>query len=108
MQLNRSTSAPSSSAAVVDLSTAVWRAAAGSSVRVPTVGDRVYYFPQGHFEQCGGGGGGLSEAVLTSLRRSFFHCRVVSVRLLFHLVTEQLFGFPSAKIDEAMVGLGCC
>ncbi|KAG9147509.1 hypothetical protein Leryth_007309 [Lithospermum erythrorhizon] len=91
MQLNRSTSAPSSSAAVADVSTAVWRAAAGSSVRVPTVGDRVYYFPQGHFEQCGGGGGGLSEAVLTSLRRSFFHCRVVSVRLLFHPVTDQPF-----------------
>ncbi|GAA0141210.1 hypothetical protein LIER_35351 [Lithospermum erythrorhizon] len=91
MQLNRSTSAPSSSASVADVSTAVWRAAAGSSVRVPTVGDRVYYFPQGHFEQCGGGGGGLSEAVLTSLRRSFFHCRVVSVRLLFHPVTDQPF-----------------
>ncbi|XWS15067.1 hypothetical protein CRYUN_Cryun35bG0062300 [Craigia yunnanensis] len=32
----------------------IWQACAGSSVQIPTVNSRVYYFPQGHVEQaCG-------------------------------------------------------
>lgn len=34
-----------------DLYTELWRACAGSSVYVPRVGERVFYFPQGHLEQ---------------------------------------------------------
>ncbi|KAA8538570.1 hypothetical protein F0562_028236 [Nyssa sinensis] len=29
----------------------IWKASAGSSVQIPTVDSRVYYFPQGHAEQ---------------------------------------------------------
>lgn len=30
---------------------AIWRACAGTSVHIPAVNSRVYYFPQGHSEQ---------------------------------------------------------
>ena len=34
-----------------DLYTELWRACAGPLVEVPSRGERVYYFPQGHMEQ---------------------------------------------------------
>ncbi|RDX83025.1 Auxin response factor 7, partial [Mucuna pruriens] len=34
-----------------DLYTELWRACAGTSVYVPRVGEKVFYFPQGHLEQ---------------------------------------------------------
>lgn len=34
-----------------DLYTELWKACAGPLVDVPCVGERVYYFPQGHMEQ---------------------------------------------------------
>jgi len=36
-----------------DLYTELWRACAGPLVEVPRLGERVYYFPQGHMEQVG-------------------------------------------------------
>eukprot|EP00250_Pteridium_aquilinum_P019125 c24307_g1_i3 orf=1325-3658(-) len=35
----------------VDLSEELWQACAGSLVYVPQIGERVWYFPQGHIEQ---------------------------------------------------------
>ncbi|KAJ6319778.1 hypothetical protein OIU78_015230 [Salix suchowensis] len=34
-----------------DLHTELWHACAGPLVYVPRVGDKVFYFPQGHMEQ---------------------------------------------------------
>ena len=34
-----------------ELYSELWRACAGPLVEIPRIGERVYYFPQGHIEQ---------------------------------------------------------
>lgn len=34
-----------------DIHTENWRLCAGPNVSIPSAGDRVFYFPQGHIEQ---------------------------------------------------------
>lgn len=64
----------------------IWRACAGSSVQIPTVGSRVCYFPQGHAEQS-------SSPLFSPLVKSrpFTLCRVLAVNLLASPETDEVF-----------------
>ncbi|KAE8729349.1 Auxin response factor 17 [Hibiscus syriacus] len=75
-------------AEVRHLDSSIWRACAGSSVRIPVVNSRVYYFPQGHVEQsCG------SAPLLSSLvhSRPLIICIISDVHFLADPKTEEVF-----------------
>ncbi|KDP32733.1 hypothetical protein JCGZ_12025 [Jatropha curcas] len=75
----------------------IWRACAGSSVQIPIVNSRVYYFPQGHLEQSSSS---ASPSFLSALARSkpLIACQVSGVQFLADPVTDEvytkLFLFP--------------
>ncbi|KAL5701460.1 hypothetical protein ACHQM5_026791 [Ranunculus cassubicifolius] len=70
----------------------LWQACAGPSVRVPTLGEKVYYFPQGHLEQI--------EAYTkqeTNVQMPKYDlpwkilCTVVNVQLMAEVDTDEVF-----------------
>ncbi|THG04214.1 hypothetical protein TEA_024474 [Camellia sinensis var. sinensis] len=65
----------------------VWKACAGTSVQIPTVDSRVYYFPQGHAEQAS------SPPFLSPLVSSqpLILCRVAAVLFLANSDTDEVF-----------------
>ncbi|KAK3003788.1 hypothetical protein RJ639_020162 [Escallonia herrerae] len=65
----------------------IWRACAGTCVKIPTVDSRVYYFPQGHAEQSS------SPPTFSPLAQSrpSILCRVLSVRFLADPDTDEAF-----------------
>ncbi|XP_052190937.1 auxin response factor 17 [Diospyros lotus] len=65
----------------------VWKAAAGAGVQVPAVDSRVYYFPQGHAEQCSSPP--LLSPLITS--RPLIHCRIAAIHFLANPVTDEVF-----------------
>ncbi|KAF6155510.1 hypothetical protein GIB67_017865 [Kingdonia uniflora] len=71
----------------LDLDPSIWRCCAGSSVTIPTVNSRVYYFPQGHAEQASSP---PDFARIASLK-PFVLCRVVGVRFLANSDTDEVF-----------------
>ncbi|KAK6246126.1 hypothetical protein SCA6_009216 [Theobroma cacao] len=66
----------------------IWRACAGSSVQIPTVHSRVYYFPQGHVEQSWGSTPALSSLVLS---RPLIPCVISEVHCLADPKTDEVF-----------------
>ncbi|XVE55420.1 hypothetical protein DITRI_Ditri03aG0157200 [Diplodiscus trichospermus] len=66
----------------------IWQACAGSSVQIPTVNSRVYYFPQGHVEQAC-----VSTHLLSSLllSRPLIHCVISEVHCLADPKTDEAF-----------------
>ncbi|KAE8718662.1 putative Protein grpE [Hibiscus syriacus] len=66
----------------------IWRACAGSSVRIPSVNSRVYYFPQGHVEQSCGSAPSLSSLVLS---RPAIACVISDVHCLADPKTDEVF-----------------
>ncbi|XP_028757433.1 auxin response factor 17 [Neltuma alba] len=66
----------------------IWRACAGTSVQIPTLNSRVYYFPQGHLEQACSAPSSLSPFLLS---KPFIHCRVSWVEFLADPVTDEVF-----------------
>ncbi|XP_022766367.1 auxin response factor 17-like isoform X1 [Durio zibethinus] len=66
----------------------IWRACAGSSVQIPTVNSRVYYFPQGHAEQVCGSIPTLSSLVLS---RPLIPCVISDVHCLTDPKTDEAF-----------------
>ncbi|XP_022635038.1 auxin response factor 2A [Vigna radiata var. radiata] len=77
-----------------DLYTELWRACAGSSVYVPRVGERVFYFPQGHLEQVAAftqhQQDGHMEIPVYDLPPKIL-CRVVCVLLKAETYTDEVF-----------------
>ncbi|KAK4359034.1 hypothetical protein RND71_021263 [Anisodus tanguticus] len=69
---------------VTDVDPTIWRAIAGNSVQIPTVGSRVYYFPQGHAEHA-------TSIFLNAVIPPFILCRVLSVRYLADSITDEAF-----------------
>ncbi|XP_057975483.1 auxin response factor 17 [Malania oleifera] len=65
----------------------IWKACAGTSVRIPAVHSSVYYFPQGHAEQCS------FPPVLSPLASSkpLILCRVLAVRFLANHDTDEVY-----------------
>ncbi|CAL9173197.1 auxin response factor 17-like [Musa acuminata AAA Group] len=65
----------------------VWKACAGTAARIPAVGSRVYYFPQGHAEQAGSR---PDFSTLPSLFNAVL-CRISAVRLHASPETDEVF-----------------
>ncbi|XP_015057040.1 auxin response factor 17 [Solanum pennellii] len=80
----------------------VWRAIAGNSVKIPPVGTRVYYFPQGHAEHATF----TSPAVMSPGMPAFTLCRVLSVRFLAESDTDEVYAriflhpISQSEVDE--------
>ncbi|KAJ4786480.1 Auxin response factor [Rhynchospora pubera] len=70
----------------------MWRACGGPSARAPHVGSLVYYFPEGHLEQCASV---PSDLPLTHLHRPFFLCTVTSVHLLADPYSDEVYSIIS-------------
>ncbi|XP_058087113.1 auxin response factor 17-like [Magnolia sinica] len=66
----------------------VWKACAGTSAQILTVGSRVYYFPHGHAEHS------YSPPDFSSIQYkspSFVHCRIVSVEFRADVNTDEVY-----------------
>ncbi|KAK1403643.1 Auxin response factor [Heracleum sosnowskyi] len=66
---------------------AIWRACAGTSVHIPAVNSRVYYFPQGHSEQSASTPS-FSPLVFS---RPYTLCRVLAVGFFANPETDEVF-----------------
>ncbi|XVE95384.1 hypothetical protein REPUB_Repub02eG0092600 [Reevesia pubescens] len=66
----------------------IWRACVGSSVQLPTVNSRVYYFPQGHVEQSCASTPILSSLVLS---KPLIPCVISDVHCLVDPKTDEAF-----------------
>ncbi|XP_026420141.1 auxin response factor 2-like [Papaver somniferum] len=84
---------------------ALWNACAGPSVKIPRIGEKVFYFPQGHLEQV--------EAYTnqrTSSQMPVYDlpskilCRVIYVQLKAEMESDEVFAqvtlVPDSKQDE--------
>ncbi|MCO5572134.1 hypothetical protein L7F22_025885 [Adiantum nelumboides] len=68
----------------------LWQACAGPLVSVPKVGQRVWYFPQGHMEQCWQSQG--ADQLMPSYKLpARILCRVVSRVLSAEVDTDEVF-----------------
>lgn len=65
----------------------VWKACAGTSAKIPAVGSRVYYFPQGHAEQASS----PPDFSAVPCCQPFVLCLVSDVRLLANPDTDEVF-----------------
>ena len=75
------------------LDSKIWRACAGTSVQIPIVYSRVYYFPQGHVEQSSPPPTFLSPKVLSIL--SFFAESLLLISSLIRLSMRFSLGSSS-------------
>ncbi|KAF9682569.1 hypothetical protein SADUNF_Sadunf05G0122700 [Salix dunnii] len=70
----------------------IWRACAGSSVQIPTVNSRVYYFPQGHIEQSSSSTAPLPPSLSNlALSKPLISCQISAVDFLADPVTDEVF-----------------
>ncbi|KAK1374024.1 Auxin response factor [Heracleum sosnowskyi] len=75
-----------------DLYTELWRACAGPLVEVPSRGERVYYFPQGHMEQLQASTNQeLDQHIPKFSLPSKILCRVVNVQLMAEQDTDEVY-----------------
>ncbi|XP_068660793.1 auxin response factor 17-like [Aristolochia californica] len=80
----------------------IWKACAGSSVQIPTVGSRVYYFPQGHGEQS------VSPPEFRPHHPAYVLSRILSVRFLANPETDEVFAkLRLEPLPLAPPGLAC-
>ncbi|PKI61045.1 hypothetical protein CRG98_018566 [Punica granatum] len=82
----------------------IWRACAGSSVRIPAVNSRVYYFPQGHLEQSSSASSPALSPI--ALSRPYVACVVAAVSFHADPLTDEVFArlvlHPSSSGGEAL------
>ncbi|KAG1363176.1 auxin response factor 17 [Cocos nucifera] len=85
----------------------VWKACAGTAAKIPAIGSRVYYFPQGHAEQSSC----WPDFSAVLCRRSFVLCTVSAVRFLASPDTDEVFAqialdprFPPPPLVPVPVG----
>ncbi|KAI3453842.1 hypothetical protein Pfo_010505 [Paulownia fortunei] len=70
----------------------LWNACAGPLVDVPKVGERVYYFPQGHMEQLEASTNQeLNQRIPMFNLSSKILCRVFNIQLLAELDTDEVY-----------------
>nr|DAD39391.1 TPA_asm: hypothetical protein HUJ06_013714 [Nelumbo nucifera] len=80
----------------------IWKACAGNSVEIPTVGSTVYYFPQGHAEQASSSPDFSSLACV----RHMVLCRIVSVMFLANPDTDEVFAkIRLEPLDRSFSGM---
>ncbi|KZV35176.1 hypothetical protein F511_08988 [Dorcoceras hygrometricum] len=74
------------------LYTELWKACAGPLVDVPKVGERVYYFPQGHMEQLEASTNQeLNQRIPMFNLPSKILCRVFNIQLLAEKDTDEVY-----------------
>ncbi|XP_038726163.1 auxin response factor 9 [Tripterygium wilfordii] len=88
-----------------DLYTELWKACAGPLVDVPQVGERVFYFPQGHMEQLEASRtDDLNQRLPLFNLASKILCRVINVHLLAEQETDEVYAqitlLPEANQGE--------
>ncbi|KAG9457560.1 hypothetical protein H6P81_002068 [Aristolochia fimbriata] len=91
-----------------DLYSELWHACAGPLVTVPRVGERVYFFPQGHMEQVEAyTNQGTSQQMPNYNLPSKILCRVVYVQLKAECDSDEVYAqvtlLPEEKQDETSV-----
>ncbi|KAK8928403.1 Auxin response factor 17 [Platanthera zijinensis] len=71
----------------LSLDYSIWKACAGGAARVPSIGSRLFYFPEGHAEYA------TSPPNFSHLPRSppFFNCVVTDVSLLANLESDEVY-----------------
>ncbi|GAB4834599.1 Auxin response factor 9 [Ancistrocladus abbreviatus] len=75
-----------------DLYVELWRACAGPLVEVPQLGERVYYFPQGHLEQLEASTNQeVNQRIPLFNLPSKILCRVQHVQLLAEQETDEVY-----------------
>lgn len=83
----------------------LWHACAGPLVTVPRVGERVFYFPQGHLEQVEASTNQVADQQMPAYDlRAKILCRVINVHLKAESDTDEVFAqvtlLPEPKQDE--------
>uniref|UniRef100_A0A7N0V8V9 Auxin response factor n=1 Tax=Kalanchoe fedtschenkoi TaxID=63787 RepID=A0A7N0V8V9_KALFE len=63
----------------------LWKACAGANFKVPSVDDNVYYFAEGHAEQCD------SPPPVAEFAFPIIPCRVLHVRFFADRMTDEVF-----------------
>ncbi|RYR72910.1 hypothetical protein Ahy_A02g007137 isoform E [Arachis hypogaea] len=75
-----------------ELYSQLWKACAGPLVDVPRVGERVFYFPQGHMEQLEASTNQeLNQRIPLFKLPSKILCRVVNIHLLAEQETDEVY-----------------
>ncbi|XP_030454134.2 auxin response factor 9-like [Syzygium oleosum] len=90
-----------------DLYMELWKACAGPLVDVPQVGERVFYFPQGHMEQLEASTNQeLNERIPLFSLPSKILCSVIHIRLLAEQETDEVYAqitlLPQSTETEPM------
>ncbi|KAG5042538.1 hypothetical protein AAZX31_03G060100 [Glycine max] len=85
----------------------LWKGCAGPLVDVPRVGQRVFYFPQGHMEQLEASTNQeLNQRIPLLKLPTKILCRVVNVHLLAEQETDEVYAqitlVPESNQDEPM------
>ena len=78
----------------------VWLACAAPLSRLPTVGDDVYYFPDGHAEQC------PAHLPAPLPAPHFFPCTVTDISLATDDKTDELFAKISLRLGPPRFSSG--
>ncbi|XP_068662656.1 auxin response factor 17-like [Aristolochia californica] len=80
----------------------IWKACAGSSVNIPTVGSRVYYFPPGYGEQSS------TPPEFRPQHPAYVLSRILSVRFLANPETDEVFAkLRLEPLPLALPALAC-
>ncbi|MED6171321.1 hypothetical protein PIB30_039772 [Stylosanthes scabra] len=88
-----------------ELYTQLWKGCAGPLVDVPRVGERVFYFPQGHMEQLEASTNQeLNQRIPLFKLPSKILCRVVNIQLLAEQETDEVYAqitlVPESNQDD--------
>eukprot|EP00262_Sarcandra_glabra_P018507 TRINITY_DN6668_c0_g2_i1.p1 TRINITY_DN6668_c0_g2~~TRINITY_DN6668_c0_g2_i1.p1 ORF type:complete len:165 (+),score=15.65 TRINITY_DN6668_c0_g2_i1:126-620(+) len=75
-----------------DLYTELWHACAGPLVTVPRLGERVFYFPQGHIEQVEASTNQAADSQMPIFSLpSKILCRLINVQLRAEVDTDEVY-----------------
>lgn len=95
-----------------DLYTELWKACAGPLVDVPKLGDKVFYFPQGHLEQLEASTNQeLDQQIPLFNLSNKILCQVVHIQLLAEQETDEVYAHitlhPEADQTEPTIPDSC-
>ncbi|XP_010523816.1 PREDICTED: auxin response factor 18-like isoform X2 [Tarenaya hassleriana] len=84
-----------------DMYTELWKACAGPLVEVPRVGERVFYFPQGHMEQLEASTNqGLEEHIPLFNLPTKILCQVLGVTLKAEHETDEVYAQITLRPED--------
>ncbi|KAF7816919.1 auxin response factor 17 [Senna tora] len=88
MRPSKSRQVPPAPAQNCPLEPKIWRACAGTSVQIPALHSRVYYFPQGHLEHASSPPRYLNPVMYY---KPLIPCRISGVEFLADSVSDEVF-----------------